>query len=206
MCLSNSGCRTTSPRICPPRARPSLSRILRRRYVEYLVVLNKMEWTFLPPPRLLLRSWERLSKLLVTFYPGVPLHGTRIDLKNAFWSFVQPESARTLFRLQSGSGGRVVGLGRLPFGWKYSPYICRQALAHPVEQALPRDILLVHYLDNFLLVHHDRGYLRQHTGGVVVALERGGVHSQPQECAGALYQACLPREMARSVGEDGMVT
>ena len=42
-----------------------------------------------------------------------------------------------------------------------------------MEQALPPDILLVHYLDDFLLVHHDKGGLRQHTDGAVTALERG---------------------------------
>ena len=73
------------------------------------------------PPRFWLRSWEQLSKLLVTFYPGVPLYGTH--------SFVLPESARTVFRLRSGPSGRVVGFGRLPFGWKYSPFICQQTLA-----------------------------------------------------------------------------
>ena len=71
---------------------------------------------YTPPPRFSLRSWEQLSKQLVTFYPGVPLYGMRIDLKNAFWSFVLRESARTIFRLRSGRSGRVVGLGRLPFG------------------------------------------------------------------------------------------
>ena len=128
-----------------------------------------------PPPHFSLRLWEQLSKLLITFYPAVPLYGTHIDLKNAFWSFVLPESARTLFRLRSGPSGRVVGLGRLPLGCKYSPYICQQAFARLVEQALPLDILLVHYLDDFLLVHHhDRGYLRRHTGGAVLDLEQGG--------------------------------
>ena len=134
------------------------------------------------PPRFSLRSWEQLSKLLVTFYPGVPLYGTHIDLKNAFWSFVLPESAHPLFCLRSGPSGRVVGLGRLPFRWKYSPFICQQALARLVEQALPRDILLVHYLDDFLLIHHDKGYLRSSTVGTVDALERGGGYYQPQEC------------------------
>ena len=77
------------------------------------------------PPRFSLWTWEQLSKPLITFYPGVLLYGTHIDLKNAFWSFVQLESARTLFRLRSGTSGWVVGLGRLPFGWKYSPYFCQ---------------------------------------------------------------------------------
>ena len=97
-----------------------------------------------PPPRFSLRSWEQLSKLLVTFYPEVLLYGTHIDLKNGFWSFVLPESARTVFRLRSGPSGRVVGLGRLPFGWKYSPFICQHTLARIVERVLPPDILLVH--------------------------------------------------------------
>ena len=71
-----------------------------------------------------LRSLQQLSKLLITFYPGVPLYGTHVDLKNAFWRFVPPESPHTVFRMRPGSSGRVVGLGRLPFGWKYSPLIC----------------------------------------------------------------------------------
>ena len=97
------------------------------------------------PPRFSLRSWEQLSKMLVTFFPGVPLYGTHIHLKNALWSFVLLESARSLFRLRSGPCGKVVGLGRLPFGWKYSPYICQKALARLVEAVPPPPrILLVH--------------------------------------------------------------
>ena len=71
------------------------------------------------------------------------------DLKNALWSFVPPESARPLFRLSSGPNRRVVGLGRLPFAWKYSPFIWQQALARLVKQVLPPNILLLHYLDDF---------------------------------------------------------
>ena len=75
-----------------------------------------------------------------------------------------------------------MGLGRLPFGWKYSPFICHQAPARLVEQALPPDILLVHYLDDFLLIHHNKVYLRSSRGGAVDALEKGGGYCQPQEC------------------------
>ena len=120
------------------------------------------------PPRFWWRSWEQLSKLLITFFRGVPLYGTHINLKNALWSFVLPESARTLFRLRSGPSGKVVGLD----GWKYSPYICRRAVAQLVEVVVPPDILLVHYLNDFLLVQHDRQNLKKHTGGG--ALEEGG--------------------------------
>ena len=90
------------------------------------------------------------------------------------------ESAHTVFRLRSGPSGRVVGLGRLPFGWKYSPFICHQTLARIVEQVLPPDVLLVHYLDDFLLIHHDKGYLRSNTGNTVDALGREGFIVRPK--------------------------
>ena len=38
----------------------------------------------------------------------------------------------------------------------------------------------MHYLDDFLLVHHDRGYLRRHIGGTVFALEKGGFIVSPK--------------------------
>ena len=45
---------------------------------------------------------------------------------------------------------------------------------------MPPDILLVHYLDDFLLIHHDKGYLRSSTCGAVDALERGGFIVSPK--------------------------
>ena len=91
-----------------------------------------------------------------------------------------PEPARTVFRLWSGPSGRVVGLGRLPFGWKYSPFICQQTLAGIVERVLPPDILLVHYLDDFLFIHYDKQYLRDNTGNTVLALGREGFIVSPK--------------------------
>ena len=91
-----------------------------------------------------------------------------------------PESARTVFRLRSGPSGRVVGLGRLPLGWKYSPFICQQTPPRIVERVLPPDIFLVHYLDDFLLVHHDKGYLRDNTGAPVLALGHEGFTVSPK--------------------------
>ena len=139
-----------------------------------------MDWMDAATPRFSLRSWEQFSKLLVTFYLGVPLYGTHIDLHNAFWSFVPPKSARTVFRLRSGPSRRVVGLGRLPFGWKYSPFICQQTLARIVGRVPPPDILLVHYPDDFLLIHHDKRYLCDHTGNTVLALGREGFIVSPK--------------------------
>ena len=84
-----------------------------------------------------------------------------------------PESARTVFRLRSGPSGRVVGLGRPPF-------ICQEMLARIVERVLPPDILLVHYLDDFLLLHHDKGYIRDNTGNTVIALGHEGFIVSPK--------------------------
>ena len=52
------------------------------------------------PPHFTLQSWEQLTRLLMTFFQGVPLYGTHIDLKNAFWSFILTESARMVFRMR----------------------------------------------------------------------------------------------------------
>ena len=45
---------------------------------------------------------------------------------------------------------------------------------------MPPDILLVHYLDDILLIHHDKGYLRSSTGGAADASERGGFIVSPK--------------------------
>ena len=102
------------------------------------------------PPEILAEVMGAVKQTACHVYPGVPLYGTHIDLKNAFWSFVLPEPARTVFRLRAGHSGRVVGLGRLPFGWKYSPFICQQMPARMVRRILPPDILMVHNLDYLL--------------------------------------------------------
>ena len=130
--------------------------------------------------------------MLITFYPGVPLYGTHIDLKNAFWSFVLPESPRTVFRLRSGPSGRVVGLSRLPFRLKYSPFICRQTLVRIVEQVLLPDVWLVHYLDDFLLIHHGKGYVRSNTRNTVDALGRGGFIVSPKSVVELVTRLLFP--------------
>ena len=158
------------------------------------------------PPRFSLRSWEQLSKLLVTFYQGVPLYGTHIDFKNAFCSFVLPDLAHTVFHVRSGPSGRVVGLGRLPFGWKYSPFICQQTLARIVERVLPPDVLLVHYLDDFLLVHYDKGYLRDNTGNTVIALGHEGFIVSPKSVLEPTTQLDVLGEVAGPRRSDGVVT
>ena len=67
-------------------------------------------------------------------------------------------------------GGKLWDMKRLPFGWKYSPVICQQLLGSLVRDLIPPDILLIHYLDDFLLVARDRARLREVTGRVAARL------------------------------------
>ena len=87
---------------------------------------------------------------------------THVDLSNAFWSFLLPAGSEGMFRFRF--GGKLWDMKRHPFGWKYSPVICQQLLGSLVRDLIPPDILLIHYLDDFLLVARDRARLRNVTG------------------------------------------
>ena len=111
------------------------------------------------PPHFALPSWEGICRLLNQTPPGQRLYATHIDLTNAFWSFVLPEGVDTVFRARMGPGGPVVGATWLPFGWKFSPYLCQRILGDLLRPHIPRDVELLHYLDDFVLVSADRPLL-----------------------------------------------
>ena len=69
---------------------------------------------------------------------------------------------------------------RLPFGWKYLPVMCQQLLGTLVPDLIPPDILLIHYLDDFLLIARDRGRLRVVTGRVAARLRELGFLVSPK--------------------------
>ena len=56
-------------------------------------------------------------------------------------------------------GGPVVGATRLPFSWKFSPYLCQRILGDLLRRLVPQDVELLHYLDDFVLVLTDRPLL-----------------------------------------------
>ena len=132
------------------------------------------------PPTFRLDSWEDLARSLSAFPPDVDLYGLHIDLKNAFWSFCLPQGARQVFRFRPAPGAPPVALSRLPFGWKYSPYLCQTSLARILQGVLPPEILLVHYLDDFLLVFTDREVLREAGRVAVRALIEAGFLISPK--------------------------
>ena len=142
------------------------------------VKINKSDGA--KPPAFWLDSWEDLARSLSAFPPDVDLYGVHIDLKNAFWSFCLPPEARRIFRFRPAPGAPPVALSRLPFGWKYSPYLCQTRLARVLRGVLPPEILLVHYLDDFLLVFTDREVLREAGRSAVRALIEAGFLISPK--------------------------
>ena len=142
------------------------------------VKINKSDGA--KPPTFRLDSWEDLARSLSAFPPDVSLYGLHIDLKNAFWSFCLPQGARQIFRFRPAPGAPPVALSRLPFGWKYSPYLCQTSLARILRGVLPPEILLVHYLDDFLLIFTDREVLREAGRSAVRALIEAGFLISPK--------------------------
>ena len=132
------------------------------------------------PPTYRLDSWEDLARSLSAFPLDVDFYGVHIHLKNAFWSFCLPPEARRIFRFRPAPGALPVVLSRLPFGWKYSSYLCQTSLARVLRGVLPPEILLVHYLDDFLLVLTDSEVLREAGRSAVRALIEAGFLISPQ--------------------------
>ena len=152
------------------------------------------------PPSFGLDSWEDLARSLSAFPLGVGLYGVHIDLKNAFWSFCLPQGARQVFRFRSAPGAPPVALSRLPFGWKYSPYLCQTSLARILGGVLPPEILLVHYLDDFVLVFTDREVLREAGRSAVRALIEAGFLISPKSVLDPVPVASfLGKELALQV-------
>ena len=111
------------------------------------------------PPHFALPSWEGICRLLNQTPPDEQLYATHIDLTNAFWSFILPEGVDRAFRARVRPGGPVVGATRLPFGWKFSPYLCQRILGDLLRKLVPQGVELLHYLDDFVLVSTDRPML-----------------------------------------------
>ena len=142
------------------------------------VKINKSDGA--KPPTFRLDSWEDLARSLSAFLPDLDLYGVDIDLNNAFWSFCLPPEAQRIFRFRPAPEAPPVALSRLPFGWKYSPYLCQTSLARVLRGVLPPEILLVHYHDDFLLVLTDREVLREAGRSAVRALIEAGFLISPK--------------------------
>ena len=100
-----------------------------------------------------------------------------VDLSNAFCSFLLPTGSEGMFRFRF--GGQLWDMKRSPFGWKYSPVICQQLLGCLENDLVPPKGLLIHYLDDFLLIARDRNLLRGADGQGGYALAGIGVPHEP---------------------------
>ena len=131
------------------------------------------------PPGFDLPSWEGVACFLAEAPPGVRYYATLVNLSHAFWSFVLPAHARRPFRFRA-TGGGVCSLDRLPCGWKYSPIICQFALSAIVTPLIPKEIILLYYMDDFLLVGPGPAELARVTTLVAEALRKHGFIVSPK--------------------------
>ena len=93
---------------------------------------------------------------------------THVDLSNTFWSFFLPTSSEGMFRFSFGE--KLWDMKSLPVNWKYWPVICQRLFGSFVRDLNPPDVLLIHYLDDFLLIFRDRVRMRGVTGRLAARL------------------------------------
>ena len=170
--------------------------------IVHLVCLNK--WHRFEPPRFSLPSVEDLAFLVQAHSMGLPnlSLGTpclghlndsflreldplrlladpgasplacHIDLTNAFWSLTLPEPYKNSFRVRI--DGKSYAFSCLPFDWRFPPVICEYVLAFVTTSVDTSGVIVLHYLDDFLVV----GYGKSRVGSVAQrlcdALRRAG--------------------------------
>ena len=121
-------------------------------------------------PHFALPSWEGVCRLLNQTPPDQQLYATHIDLTNALRICTLPAGVDRAFRARVQPGGPVVGATRLPFGWRFSPYLCQRFLEDWLRGLIPQDVELLHHLDNFVLVSTNRPLLHGTTQECVCLL------------------------------------
>ena len=95
-----------------------------------------------------------------------------VDLTNAFWSLQLPEHLRGIFRVLIND--RVYGFNCLPFGWQLSPIVCQTVLGYILASLRFSDVLVVRYLDDFLLVGYGRPRVRNAAATLCTILTTAG--------------------------------
>lgn len=100
------------------------------------------------------------------------LGATHVDLANAFWSLKLPQEFRSSLHLKF--EGRHVAIFRVSFGWKYSPILCQRVLAYFLASLPSGGRLVLHYLDEFMVLGRERGSVREVTMEWAQVLEDKG--------------------------------
>ena len=78
-----------------------------------------------------------------------------MDLTNASYSLLVPEHLRGGLRVSF--DGAAYCFNCLPFGWQYSLIICQTVFGYILASLSFSDVLVLHYLDDFLLVRYGGG-------------------------------------------------
>ena len=104
---------------------------------------------------------RELDSLRLLAEPGGPLLACHIDLTNAFWSLTLPEPYKNSLGVRI--NGKSYVFSCLPFRWRVSPVICRYVLAFLTGSVDTSDVMVLHYLDDFLVI----GYGKAKVGGTM---------------------------------------
>ena len=107
-----------------------------------------------------------------------PLLACHVDLKNAFWSLRLPPQYQDSFTVDI--DGTACGFSCLPFGWRFSPAICQTILCFMLDRLSLVSILVLHYLDDFLLVVYGSGNVRSAASQLCSALRLEGAIISPK--------------------------
>ena len=109
---------------------------------------------------------------------GAPLLACHVDLKNAFWSSRLPEAFKQAFRVSI--DGQTFAFNCLPFGWQYSPVICQTVLGYLLQGLDLVSVLVLHYLDDFLVLGFGAGNVRSAAARLCDLLGREGAIISPK--------------------------
>ena len=155
--------------------------LLKCSFIWHLVWFNKDMGG--APPGFNLPTLEDMAYLMHLYCTNgrEGVWATHIDISNCFWSFLLPEHLQDAFRISlGGKSGKNISILRLPFGWKYSPILCQRILQFFLSDLKPGQILILHYLDDFMVLGVDRGQVQLVTVSVVEMLEDKGFLVSPK--------------------------
>ena len=97
---------------------------------------------------------RELESLRLSAEPGAPLLACHIDLTNAFWLLTLPEPYKNSFRVRI--DGKSYAFSCLRFGWRFSPVICQYVLAFVTGSVDTSGVVVLHYLDDFLVIGYGK--------------------------------------------------
>ena len=74
----------------------------------------------------------------------------------------------------------MIAILRLPFGWKYSPVLCQRILQFFLKDLKKGQTLVLHYLDDFMVLGHDRARVTEVTSQMIFFLVDKGCLISPK--------------------------